>query len=85
MIFMHYPETWYARSKDGNVAYQVVGDGPQDLVFIPSWLSNIDVMWEESIARAFPSPPRDVQPNPLLRQARGGSLRYSVARRVAHS
>ena len=44
---MYYPETVYARSKDGNVAYQVVGDGPQDLVFIPSWLSNIDAMWEE--------------------------------------
>ena len=44
---MYYPETVYARSKDGNVAYQVVGDGPQDLVFIPSWLNNIDAMWEE--------------------------------------
>jgi pimeloyl-ACP methyl ester carboxylesterase len=44
---MHYPETFYARSKNGNVAYQVVGDGPLDLVFIPSWLSNIDAMWEE--------------------------------------
>ena len=50
---MHYPETWYARSKDGNVAYQVVGDGPQDLVFIPSWLSNIDVMWEEPLLAHF--------------------------------
>ena len=44
---MHYPETWYARSKDGNVAYQIVGEGPRDLVFIPSWLNNIDAMWEE--------------------------------------
>jgi hypothetical protein len=44
---MYYPETLYARSKDGNVAYQVVGDGLQDLVFIPSWLNNIDAMWDE--------------------------------------
>jgi class 3 adenylate cyclase len=46
------PETRYARSKDGHVAYQVVGDGPLDLVFVPSWVSNVDVMWEEpSLAR----------------------------------
>ncbi len=44
---MVYPDTLYARSKDGNVAYQVVGDGPQDLVVISSWLNNIDAMWEE--------------------------------------
>ena len=46
------PETRYARSKDGHVAYQVVGDGPLDLVFVPGWTSNVDVMWEEpSLAR----------------------------------
>ena len=44
---MDYPETLYARSKEGNIAYQVVGDGPQDLVFIPSWVNNVDAMWEE--------------------------------------
>ena len=49
------PETRYARSEGGHVAYQVVGDGPLDLVFIPSWASNVEVMWEEpSIARFFP-------------------------------
>jgi pimeloyl-ACP methyl ester carboxylesterase len=49
---MQYPETRYARSRDGHVAYQVVGDGPLDLVFIPSWTSNVDVMWEQaSLAR----------------------------------
>jgi class 3 adenylate cyclase len=41
-------ETRYARSKDGYVAYQVVGDGPLDLVFIPGWASNVEVIWEES-------------------------------------
>jgi class 3 adenylate cyclase/pimeloyl-ACP methyl ester carboxylesterase len=46
------PETRYARKKDGYVAYQVVGNGPLDLVFIPTWNTNIDVMWEEpSLAR----------------------------------
>jgi class 3 adenylate cyclase len=47
-----HPETRYARSKDGDVAYQVVGEAPLDLVFIPSWLSNVEAMWEEpSLAR----------------------------------
>jgi class 3 adenylate cyclase len=41
------PETRYARSEDGYVAYQVVGDGPLDLVHITSWVSNVEVMWEE--------------------------------------
>lgn len=41
------PETRYARGEDGYVAYQVVGKSPLDLVFIPSWFSNIEVMWEE--------------------------------------
>jgi class 3 adenylate cyclase len=46
------PETRYARSEDGYVAYQVVGDGPLDLVFIFYWASNVDAMWEEpSLAR----------------------------------
>ena len=48
------PETRYARSQEGHVAYQVIGDGPLDLVFIPEWTSNIDAMWEEpSVARFF--------------------------------
>lgn len=37
----------YARSGDVNVAYQVTGDGPRDLVYVPGWVSNIDVMWED--------------------------------------
>src|SRR6185369_4046590 len=46
------PETRFARTRNGCVAYQVVGDGPLGLVFIPSWLSNVDAMWEEpSLAR----------------------------------
>jgi pimeloyl-ACP methyl ester carboxylesterase/class 3 adenylate cyclase len=41
------PETRYARSGDLNIAYQVVGDGPRDLVYVPGWVSNIEVMWED--------------------------------------
>ena len=49
---MRTPETRYAKGRDGSVAYQVIGDGPLDLVFIPDWVTNVDVMWEEpSLAR----------------------------------
>src|SRR5262249_21176228 len=47
------PETRYARSEDGYVAYQVVGDGPLDLVFISSWVSNVEVLWEEPLFAQF--------------------------------
>jgi class 3 adenylate cyclase len=40
-------ETRYARSGDVSIAYQVVGDGPFDLVYVPGWVSNIELMWEE--------------------------------------
>src|SRR2546425_1081607 len=49
------PETRYARSGDLHIAYQTVGDGPQDLVFVHGWISHIEHVWEEpSVARCFP-------------------------------
>ena len=47
------PETRYARSGDINIAYQVVGKGPPDLVIVPGWLSNIDFCWEEPALARF--------------------------------
>ena len=45
-------ETQYARSGDVNIAYQVVGDGPIDLVWVMGWVSNVDYFWQEpSFAR----------------------------------
>jgi pimeloyl-ACP methyl ester carboxylesterase len=42
------PETKYAKTVDGaHIAYQVVGEGPVDLVFVMGWTSNIEAMWEE--------------------------------------
>ena len=40
------PETRYAKSGDLRIAYQVVGDGPLDLVFVPGFVSNIELLWE---------------------------------------
>src|SRR5437879_1012811 len=43
------PETRYARSGEVNIAYQVVGDGPFDLVVVPGWISNVDFAWEDPL------------------------------------
>src|SRR5262245_12530 len=41
------PETRYAKSGDLNIAYQGVGDGPRDLIYVPGWISNVELNWEE--------------------------------------
>jgi class 3 adenylate cyclase len=41
------PITRYARSGDVHLAYQVVGDGPRDLVFALDWASHLEVLWEQ--------------------------------------
>ena len=42
------PETRYAKTADGvHIAYQVVGDGPVDMVFVMGWVTNIEVMWDD--------------------------------------
>ncbi len=40
------PETRYARSGDVSIAYQVVGDGPFDLVFVPGSVSHTELGWK---------------------------------------
>jgi pimeloyl-ACP methyl ester carboxylesterase len=47
------PETRYARSGDVNIAYQVVGDAPRDLVLVPGWVTNLEVFWEEPACARF--------------------------------
>ncbi|SFN55650.1 adenylate/guanylate cyclase domain-containing protein [Variovorax sp. OV329] len=42
-----HPETRYAKSGDCHIAYQVVGKGPLDLVFIPGFVSHAEHCWEE--------------------------------------
>ena len=48
------PETRYARST-GNVhiAYQVLGDKPRDLVLVPGWIFNVEVVWEHPAFETF--------------------------------
>jgi class 3 adenylate cyclase len=41
------PETRYTKSGDVNIAYQVVGEGPLDLVLVPGFVSHLDLDWQE--------------------------------------
>jgi class 3 adenylate cyclase len=40
------PDTHYAKSAGVNIAYQVVGEGPVDLVYVPGWVSHVELAWE---------------------------------------
>ena len=37
------PQARYARRDDVNIAYQVVGDGPIDLLWAPGFISHVDL------------------------------------------
>ncbi len=47
------PETHYAQNGDVNIAYQVVGDGDLDIVFVMGWVSHLEYFWEEPHFAAF--------------------------------
>ncbi len=40
------PKTQYAQSGELSIAYQCIGDGPPDLLYIPGFVSNVELMWE---------------------------------------
>ena len=47
------PETHYAKSGDIHIAYQVVGEGPLDLVFVRGFVSHLEFEWEEPRVSRF--------------------------------
>ena len=48
------PETKYAKTADGvHIAYQTVGDGPVDIVFVLGWTTHIELMWKEPTLARF--------------------------------
>lgn len=47
------PDTHYAAGPTGKIAYQVIGDGPIDLVIVPGWFSHIDKFWEYTEWQGF--------------------------------
>jgi pimeloyl-ACP methyl ester carboxylesterase len=47
------PETRYARSGDVSIAYQIVGAGPFDVVFVPPSTSHVELGWEVPTLRVL--------------------------------
>ncbi len=47
------PTTRYARSGSVSIAYQVVGDGSKDLVFVGGWVSHLESGWDEPLLARF--------------------------------
>lgn len=48
------PPIKYAKNGNASIAYQVVGEGPIDLVLVHGWVSHLELNWEEpSITRFF--------------------------------
>src|SRR5262249_43764006 len=47
------PTTHYVKSDDVHVAYQIFGEGPLDLLFVPGFVSNIEAIWASAGQRAF--------------------------------
>ena len=47
------PETHYVLNGDVNIAYQVVGDGPIDIVFVMGWVSHLEYFWKHPLFASF--------------------------------
>lgn len=47
------PQTRYVKRGDAHIAYQVVGDGPVDLVVVRGYISHLEVAWESPALAAF--------------------------------
>ena len=47
------PKTLYAKSGKLSIAYQVLGEGPFDLVAVPGFTSNLDIAWEMPIGNLY--------------------------------
>ena len=47
------PTTHYAKSGDLHIAYQVVGEGPIDVVLIHGWISHLEYQWEDPALARF--------------------------------
>jgi class 3 adenylate cyclase/DNA-binding SARP family transcriptional activator/alpha-beta hydrolase superfamily lysophospholipase len=47
------PETWYVESGGVHIAYQVLGTGELDIVFVPGLISHLDLWWEDPTAAGF--------------------------------
>jgi len=47
------PQTHYAKSGDVHIAYQIIGEGPLDLVFVPGFVSHVEASWRSEKKAKF--------------------------------
>ena len=47
------PETLYVQNGDVNIAYQVVGEGRIDIVFVMGWVSHLEYFWKHHLFASF--------------------------------
>jgi len=47
------PETRWAKTESGYVGYQIIGEGPPDLLLIANWFNTIELWWEQPMAMRF--------------------------------
>jgi class 3 adenylate cyclase/pimeloyl-ACP methyl ester carboxylesterase len=52
-LAVHAPQTKYTTNAGASIAYQVVGDGPIDVVFMGSWFSHVEAIWDSPGAGVF--------------------------------
>ena len=52
-LAMQVPDVHYARNGEIALAYQVVGEGPVDLVFVPQWIGNLELTWDNPLYARF--------------------------------
>src|SRR5437870_8493686 len=55
------PATHYVKSDDVHIAYQVLGNGPLDLAFVPGFVSHVEASWHVPERSAFLQRMHDVQ------------------------
>jgi hypothetical protein len=49
------PTTHYVKSDDVHIAYQVIGEGPRDLLFVPGFVSNVRQARHRNVRSRLPN------------------------------
>jgi pimeloyl-ACP methyl ester carboxylesterase len=47
------PTTRFVEHEGVNIAWQVFGEGPAEILFVPGWVSNLDLFWQFPESREF--------------------------------
>ena len=68
------PTTHYARSGEVSIAYQVMGEGPVDLILVPGIVSHVEFQHEFSGYTELPSPSGHLCASRSIRQAWPGTV-----------